>query len=120
MIRRPPRSTRTDTLFPYTTLFRSGNQRSQRMWEPLRDWHSPSASMTKIEASSPVGCPPRQRTANRSEEHTSELQSLMRISYAVFCLKKKKKNIPQKHTTTQKREDNLNTKAAIRKNAKIK
>src|SRR3546814_3300003 len=67
-----------------------GNQRSQRMWEPLRDWHSPSASMTKIEASSPVGCPPRQRTANscRSEEHTSELQSLMRSSYAVFCLKK--------------------------------
>src|SRR3546814_18133377 len=77
MIQRPPRSTRTDTLFPYTTLFRSG----------------------------PAGEPdPRQRRRRgvervvaagqlqRSEEHTSELQSLMRISYAVFCLKKKKSN----------------------------
>src|SRR3546814_2919970 len=72
MIRRPPRSTRTDTLFPYTTLFRS---------------HRPHAQ--------PIGGPAgpldggRVAGAVRSEEHTSELQSLMRISYAVFCLKKK-------------------------------
>src|SRR3546814_19995112 len=70
MIRRPPRSTRTDTLFPDTTLFRS---------LPPRD--------RACAASSGWG---GRRRAGRSEEHTSELQSLMRISYAVFCLKKKK------------------------------
>src|SRR3546814_6749466 len=95
MIRRPPRSTRTDTLFPYTTLFRSAWTYSdpdfhaaeiERIFRPswqivchdsdipnVGDWHS------------------------RSEEHTSELQSLMRISYAVFCLKKQKKPILQQH-----------------------
>src|SRR3546814_3485580 len=73
MIRRPPRSTRTDTLFPYTTLFRSCTRRPHRAL-PAR--HSRTAA-----------CCDR-----RSEEHTSELQSLMRISYAVFCLKKKKCN----------------------------
>src|SRR3546814_4010072 len=104
MIRRPPRSTRTDTLFPYTTLFRSPEPRQR---------------------ASPAACPPRARrwscyprgarrvrslsaeeaelwarvTATiRSEEHTSELQSLMRISYAVFCLKKKNKK--KEHNTT--------------------
>src|SRR3546814_14720761 len=73
MIRRPPRSTRTDTLFPYTTLFRSplgtdgvGDEPGDELVGQLGE-------------------------ALRSEEHTSELQSLMRISYAVFCLKKKKK-----------------------------
>src|SRR3546814_20814707 len=76
MIRRPPRSTRTDTLFPYTTLFRSRHSRS-RAASPRRG-HPPRA------------CPPW-RAPDRSEEHTSELQSLMRISYAVFCLKKKNK-----------------------------
>src|SRR3546814_15478892 len=70
MIRRPPRSTRTDTLFPYTTLFRSCR---------------PAAAA----ASTTAGCG-GYRSSWRSEEHTSELQSLMRISYAVFCLKKKK------------------------------
>src|SRR3546814_3955953 len=78
MIRRPPRSTRTDTLFPYTTLFRSPAW--HRLIPPCycspRRWPWPAA---------PV-CP---TSAWRSEEHTSELQSLMRISYAVFCLKKK-------------------------------
>src|SRR3546814_982222 len=69
MIRRPPRSTRTDTLFPYTTLFRS---LPCRHCSHVRPGRRP--------------CPCRRR---RSEEHTSELQSLMRISYAVFCLKKK-------------------------------
>src|SRR3546814_12370879 len=71
MIRRPPRSTRTDTLFPYTTLFRSGG----------RDRLSPFKQDRRTHC---------QNQILRSEEHTSELQSLMRISYAVFCLKKKK------------------------------
>src|SRR3546814_20555887 len=72
MIRRPPRSTRTDTLFPYTTLFRSlsATTGSRRVW--ILDHET------------------RAFQPFRSEEHTSELQSLMRISYAVFCLKKKK------------------------------
>src|SRR3546814_10450759 len=76
MIRRPPRSTRTDTLFPYTTLFRS-----DWVFEVLI---ALSMSWTEISKSS--------LEKSRSEEHTSELQSLMRISYAVFCLKKKKKH----------------------------
>src|SRR3546814_5996062 len=71
MIRRPPRSTRTDTLFPYTTLFRSG---------PRRSSCSPWCARSRRR---------RESACARSEEHTSELQSLMRISYAVFCLKKK-------------------------------
>src|SRR3546814_6660635 len=101
MIRRPPRSTRTDTLFPYTTLFRSkvdddGNvaedlkaqilgQLSERLnydrlyQEALSD---PELKRTHVELEAAL--------SNRSEEHTSELQSLMRNSYAVFCLKKKK------------------------------
>src|SRR3546814_8341474 len=77
MIRRPPISTRTDTLFPYTTLFRSI---SMHRWPLRKRWRH---SCSKPE-SNPA-------TASRSEEHTSELQSLMRITYAVFCLKKKKK-----------------------------
>src|SRR3546814_11426547 len=79
MIRRPPRSTRTDTLFPYTTLFRSP-------WElPAwpRAWEGAYDLVDEIWATS-------RYVHDRSEEHTSELQSLMRISYAVFCLKKKK------------------------------
>src|SRR3546814_1706050 len=79
MIRRPPRSTRTDTLFPYTTLFRSENE---FLGKNLRS--RDCASMAAGDA--------------RSEEHTSELQSLMRISYAVFCLKKKIQQI-DKHNT---------------------
>src|SRR3546814_4073568 len=74
MIRRPPRSTRTDTLFPYTTLFRS--PRADRARPHRSSWPQHRAACPML----------------RSEEHTSELQSLMRISYAVFCLKKKKKN----------------------------
>src|SRR3546814_968054 len=114
MIRRPPRSTRTDTLFPYTTLFRSsirlcigiGTPGLQRFCicgtgmhtvEPARkSW------IRQIQASARTaefqrkthhdigGCKAVAREIGRSEEHTSELQSLMRISYAVFCLKKKK------------------------------
>src|SRR3546814_7487349 len=82
MRRRPPRSTRTDTLFPYTTLFRSpttiwsrGTCREMRFVRDAENW-----SRSR-----------REGPERRSEEHTSELQSLMRISYAVFCLKKKKK-----------------------------
>src|SRR3546814_8094776 len=78
MIRRPPRSTRTDTLFPYTTLFRSGCRRKQPVCVKQRS----RCAGGLIHTASP----------GRSEEHTSELQSLMRISYAVFCLKKKKLN----------------------------
>src|SRR3546814_3094638 len=76
MIRRPPRSTRTDTLFPYTTLLRSPSSAAPP---------SPCRRASRTRTASPA--PGRRR--RRSEEHTSELQSLMRISYAVFCLKKK-------------------------------
>src|SRR3546814_2516861 len=84
MIRRPPRSTRTDTLFPYTTLFRSGVRRTSRL--------SCQIVLTDDLDGLTVNIPPESRNMQeprRSEEHTSELQSLMRISYAVFCLKKK-------------------------------
>src|SRR3546814_7413600 len=101
MIRRPPRSTRTDTLFPYTTLFRSlddarkarkaaedqrkieakpfddGKAAVQALWTPLTDEKKGRCALIA------------DTCKKRSEEHTSELQSLMRISYAVFCLKKK-------------------------------
>src|SRR3546814_5299668 len=87
MIRRPPRSTRTDTLFPYTTLFRSFEQVEDLL--VLQARLESALPLGKAEVGEPEagGLPP----AERSEEHTSELQSLMRISYAVFCLKKKNK-----------------------------
>src|SRR3546814_8207802 len=81
MIRRPPRSTRTDTLFPYTTLFRSC-----ACWITFLTMIGRGGVFGRA-AISGLSCHQRLR----SEEHTSELQSLMRISYAVFCLKKKKK-----------------------------
>src|SRR3546814_6046744 len=127
MIRRPPRSTRTDTLFPYTTLFRSErafHRRGTALRSILRPIVARAAEPSAAEADArpddrgqrrrktrvrgrpagarrarawrdrrmarAIGVPARAR-ATRSEEHTSELQSLMRISYAVFCLKKKKK-----------------------------
>src|SRR3546814_7976364 len=101
MIRRPPRSTRTDTLFPYTTLFRStpglgAGRRTGRTRHHHRQHHAPTAPVpTGPSHPHSVLSEPSQfvtsfTTALRSEEHTSELQSLMRISYAVFCLKKKK------------------------------
>src|SRR3546814_4498298 len=87
MIRRPPRSTRTDTLFPYTTLFRSVarriHERSRRAAGPFVVLNCATLTPDRLEAEL-FGTEP-----GRSEEHTSELQSLMRISYAVFCLKKK-------------------------------
>src|SRR3546814_10112549 len=108
MIRRPPRSTRTDTLFPYTTLFRSlsGQTNSSARRFPTSPWGI-NARETKRNGK----C-----DEERSEEHTSELQSLMRISYAVFCLKKKKKikhetslPIVSKQTTMTKKKHKTNT-----------
>src|SRR3546814_9359911 len=97
MIRRPPRSTRTDTLFPYTTLFRSNRPQRQRAGDDPRQGYSDLLHLPAHRedepgrAAEPHLAPHGARSASRSEEHTSELQSLMRISYAVFCLKKKKK-----------------------------
>src|SRR3546814_5201886 len=97
MIRRPPRSTRTDTLFPYTTLFRSSwlppfsagfSSRDGCTVETLKERSRCSRKYPAITASM-VQRRLREANGRRSEEHTSELQSLMRISYAVFCLKKK-------------------------------
>src|SRR3546814_9920032 len=95
MIRRPPRSTRTDTLFPYTTLFRSifgrpegriEDRSAQMLDHGERDERLEHRDFDLLpQAGALAG-------EKRSEEHTSELQSLMRISYAVFCLKKKKKH----------------------------
>src|SRR3546814_1326821 len=104
MIRRPPRSTRTDTLFPYTTLFRSqGMGRTSTMCVcgdnqecatlGAGNMFVPHTNRRTGEAC--PGIPQPKGPTGRSEEHTSELQSLMRISYAVFCLKKKKKNTKQ-------------------------
>src|SRR3546814_985259 len=90
MIRRPPRSTRTDTLFPYTTLFRSG----VLLVGEAEDGDARRRRRIEHPCLERAGRP-------RSEEHTSELQSLMRISYAVFCLKKKnhyKQKNHKKHT----------------------
>src|SRR3546814_6936614 len=104
IIRRPPRSTRTDTLFPYPTLFRS---LEQGVLEELKGWSPTECGTPQGAVVSPLlanlyldaldwklrlGGWELVRYADRSEEHTSELQSLMRISYAVFCLKKKNKH----------------------------
>src|SRR3546814_2213839 len=92
MIRRPPRSTRTDTLFPYTTLFRSviySPQRAGRtpdVWASIIRRSCAAGSCARI---SPLKIQHLMPMMERSEEHTSELQSLMRNTYAVFCLKKK-------------------------------
>src|SRR3546814_2020703 len=103
MIRRPPRSTRTDTLFPYTTLFRSRPVRAPRggagdaaRWPPPGGAPVPTA---------PSSCCRRWR----SEAHTSELQSLMRISYAVFCLKNKKQNNNSTSTNTSNNPQSTRT-----------
>src|SRR3546814_1065804 len=96
MIRRPPRSTRTGTLFPYTTLFRSvrkGQQGCHHLTDGQRRRRGEGSRRT----------PDR-----RSEEHTSELQSLMRISYAVFCLKKKKQQINLKYRRINTKDKNQN------------
>src|SRR3546814_5512185 len=93
MIRRPPRSTRTDTLFPYTTLFRSEQQILATRTSCEKQKDDDGAGKVDEESERKQGCKAdaQSKIEDRSEEHTSELQSLMRISYAVFCLKKKKK-----------------------------
>src|SRR3546814_6621441 len=96
MIRRPPRSTRTDTLFPYTTLFRSGKRRVCSSRRQSRTVRPANVGWGRAFATS------------RSEEHTSELQSLMRISYAVFCLKKKKNKL-KNHKTHSRHTTNTHT-----------
>src|SRR3546814_1612994 len=159
MIRRPPRSTRTDTLFPYTTLFRSARcrcatspsawacrsrpsiamqasaaavHRSRRLQQPMADRAKRPPGEALIDLRRRLSLlPPRDPgrteiiaraaeaygisiwTLYRSEEHTSELPSLMRISYAVFCLKKKKKkshNIPTPHRTSNLQHDHTTQK----------
>src|SRR3546814_7695246 len=99
MIRRPPRSTRTDTLFPYTTLFRSvGPRLASGMLFFLAALNQGNIAGWLAQAG---GSAKRSDRGERSEEHTSELQSLMRISYAVFCLKKKKQNNHSNNTKTK-------------------
>src|SRR3546814_9810925 len=97
MIRRPPRSTRTDTLFPYTTLFRSYGDGVSNVDIPalVATHESTEAWCTLTAVTQPGRYGALRLDEDRSEEHTSELQSLMRISYAVFCLKKKKHTISQ-------------------------
>src|SRR3546814_9797731 len=126
MIRRPPRSTRTDTLFPYTTLFRSCRRhaahgrwyacrhRSEPAGRSFTDERRPSAGSSLglgrqgcwlpycRHARRREGRSGQEHPRLRSEEHTSELQSLMRISYAVFCLKKKKKTKQKNNNYTHK------------------
>src|SRR3546814_5025617 len=98
MIRRPPRSTRTDTLFPYTTLFRSADH--------LRHLRLHLAAHAEVQLHLDLRLPHAgdRDGVERSEEHTSELQSLMRISYAVFCLKKKNLS-PATDYITQSHQD---------------
>src|SRR3546814_10273486 len=122
MIRRPPRSTRTDTLFPYTTLFRSARMTLAASWGAIEpDFTAVTGDLRELPPVEPfevlaarLPMTPTQRDAllqantlaarrRRSEEHTSELQSLMRISYAVFCLKKKKTQLTLKDNTTANR-----------------
>src|SRR3546814_1273000 len=104
MIRRPPRSTRTDTLFPYTTLFRSCEISLIRMKQYLCIFCNPALSFCE-KCSGVLSHSKHEHPLLiliRSEEHTSELQSLMRISYAVFCLKKKKKHEIHNYTILNK------------------
>src|SRR3546814_7760084 len=119
MIRRPPRSTRTDTLFPYTTLFRSlkldakplplsnytiGIDPIEKMIAKMKEFADWPIFKIKLGTKQDLDIirSLREHTKARSEEHTSELQSLMRISYAVFCLKKKtRKQYNTKPTITE-------------------
>src|SRR3546814_4753898 len=116
MIRRPPRSTRTDTLFPYTTLFRSPRCRCWcRSCRPRRPIDPIRLTLRAPRRYTSDGAPVAQQdraSDSRSEEHTSELQSLMRISYAVFCLKKKTDqewNITSQNNTQHIEINNTNT-----------
>src|SRR3546814_2134321 len=103
MIRRPPRSTLTDTLFPYTTLFRSVRADDRALGRRIDLLRHNSADRYRDMGDADAGrrCGDAHPDTLRSEEHTSELQSLMRISYAVFCLKKKKLRPKQMNTNLQ-------------------
>src|SRR3546814_8827123 len=118
MLRRPTTSTRTNTLFPYTTLFRSPECKVGNIWidrsgrEPIPHAQvEPYDDMWIIKADQWLGDVlyavrvGEEASKDRSEEHTSELQSLMRISYAVFCLKKKKYTTTQSRSTTYQSYD---------------
>src|SRR3546814_1396435 len=107
MKRRPPRSTRTDTLFPYTTLFRSAQPHKAIPAKFLYD--AQGSALFDAICELPEYYP-------RSEEHTSELQSLMRISYAVFCLKKKKKNANHHYSNSFSTKFNIHTNKRIYNN----
>src|SRR3546814_9163806 len=108
MIRRPPRSTRTDTLFPYTTLFRSARPVPAWQWRTRGDAAGALLGRGVDRRAGLVAAGvARARRHQRSEEYTSELQSLMRISYAVFCLKKKKKK--QNKERREENVDDINT-----------
>src|SRR3546814_9714468 len=91
MIRRPPRSTRTDTLLPYTTLFRSADVAVAALTEPSHAGQVYELTSPRLVSFPEAVAEIAKASGRRSEEHTSELQSLMRNSYAVFCLKNKKK-----------------------------
>src|SRR3546814_7086426 len=120
MSRRPPRSTRTDTLFPYTTLFRSRQGRQAGQGDALGGGRGgdedPARRLSgrgpgrRASTGRAVGARSCLRASDwmRSEEHTSELQSLMRISYAVFCLKKKKITTTSTHSTKHTHNNNNN------------
>src|SRR3546814_2548596 len=108
MIRRPPRSTRTDTLFPYTTLFRSDgvylieDGKIVGAVNNFRFNESPLDLLRRVTEAGRTEITLPREWKDRSEEHTSELQSLMRISYAVFCLKKKKTQHDKTRTNKRK------------------
>src|SRR3546814_2074752 len=116
MIRRPPRSTRTDTLFPYTTLFRSGEDHEEVLL-PSAGVAEEAEGCAGVVGAVPVpnafdhrdggvfGQRGQHPVLGRSEEHTSELQSLMRISYAVFCLKKKRHCRRNTNKSTTKKQE---------------
>src|SRR3546814_10760615 len=121
MIRRPPRSTRTDTLFPYTTLFRSCSCGDARVLAgnatdlpAIAGVNGATTRRFRAGTGAAVAAlksvrqrqrrPAWEPSQRRSEEHTSELQSLMRISYAVFCLKKKKQMKQQQHDSDKQRQ----------------
>src|SRR3546814_7032470 len=117
MIRRPPRSTRTDTLFPYTTRFRASLKRRQLMKRSELVKDKPGAKLPRmferhdrVDRDIHPQCEERARHIEvRSEEHTSELQSLMRISYAVFCLKQKINTTNPKYKLEQSTHTLLHT-----------
>src|SRR3546814_10684512 len=113
MIRRPPRSTRTDTLFPYTTLCRSDGGRLHLQSLPAQPegFVCIPPRLANFVPASPNA------SVGRSEEHTSELQSLMRISYAVFCLKKKNKK--KRHVNNNSKNSYIHQHTPHKQNTKI-